>query len=200
MKKLLFAALVALLPATVSAQKPMDVRGLGKDWVETEFPANGQLHMELQSGGVHITGSDDQKVRVRCTGKRVEEAGNARVRLETSGRSGELRVSGGPKNNFEFEIQIPKTTDLIIRMPAGELNVEGVTGNKDVRVHAGEVTIQVGDPDSYDHVKASVWAGEIHGGPFGEGTDGLFRSFHADGMGKYELQVRLKAGEVTFRK
>lgn len=200
MKKLLFAALIGLLPVTAFAQKPMDVRGLGKEWVETEFPANGQLQMHLQSGGAHIVGSPDNKVRVRCTGRRAEESGRVRVRLEATGRSGELQISGGPHDNFEFEIQIPQMTDLIIRMPAGELNVEGVVGNKDVRVHAGEVNIQVGDPATYDHVKASVWAGEIHGGPFGEGKDGLFRSFHADGKGKYDLQVRLKAGEVTFRK
>ena len=199
-KKLLIAGFVALLPAFAFAQKPLDVRGLGKDWVETEFPSNGQIHMELQSGGAHIVGSPDNKVRVRCTGKRAEESHHVRVRLEATGRSGELRISGGPHDNFEFEIQIPQQTDLIIRMPAGELNVEGVTGNKDVRVHAGEVNIQVGDPAAYDHVKASVWAGEIHGGPFGEGKDGLFRSFHAEGNGKFDLQVRLKAGEVTFRK
>ena len=65
---------------------------------------------------------------------------------------------------------------------------------------AAGLNIQVGDPALYDHVNASVWAGEINGGPFGEGKEGLFRSFSAEGKGKYALEVKLKAGEVTFRK
>lgn len=200
MRNLFLAVLVGLLPAAVFAQQPLEVKGLGSGWVETDFPASGRLRMDLQSAGVRITGSDDNKVRVRCSGKRSDEGRQARVSFKPSGGAWDLKVHGGPHNNFEIEIQIPRVTDLTIRMPAGELNVEGVSGNKDIRVHAGEVNIQVGDPETYGHVKASVWAGEINGGPLGSGKEGVFRSFQVDGRGKYALQVRLKAGEVTFKK
>lgn len=200
MNKRLALALLCLLTTAGFAQGSKEIRTLGREWVEAAFSGHGKLRMNLQSGSVHITGSDDQKVRVRCIGPHAGDVHQARLQFRSTERGGDLRIQGGPHHDFEVEIQIPKVTDLTVRMPAGELNLEGITGSKDVRLLAGEVNIQVGDPEAYDHVQASVWAGEIHGGPFGAGKEGLFRSFRSEGRGQYDLQVRLKAGEVTFRR
>ena len=50
-----------------------------------------------------------------------------------------------------------------------------VTGNKDIELHAGDLTIGVGDPTDYAHVQASVTTGDIDAKAFGESHGGLFR-------------------------
>ncbi len=197
MRVITVPALIALSFAPGFSQSS-ETKGLGKDWVETGFPAHGKLHMGLQSGEVHITGGEDAKVRVRCVSQEGWEGYHPQMRLKALGTSGDLEISGGPKKNFRYEIQIPKETDLVLRMPAGELHVEGIVGNKDVRLHAGELNLQVGDPEAYGPVNASVTAGNIKAEPFGVEKGGIFRSFHHDGKGLYALQVKLKTGEINL--
>lgn len=186
------------LSCSLGFAQSSETKGLSTEWVEAAFPARGNLHLALQSGEVHVMGSEEAKVRVRCVSPKGWEGYHPQMRMKTSGTAGDLEISGGPKNNFRYEIQIPKETGLVVRMPAGELHVEGVLGNKDVRLHAGEINLQVGDPDSYGPVSASVLAGDISAAPFGVEKGGLFRSFHLVGKGHYALQVNLKAGDVNL--
>jgi hypothetical protein len=106
-------------------------------------------------------------------------------------------MTDGP-DHFEVDIQVPSRADLYVRLTAGELTIEGIEGNKDVGLHAGELDIDVGRPEDYKSVSASVWAGELHATPYNENKEGLFRSFDWTGKGPYTLEARLKAGEVRL--
>ena len=57
-----------------------------------------------------------------------------------------IRVSGCPRNNFEITVEMPKSSNLYVRMFAGELIVKGIAGDKDVELHAGHLTMEVGKP------------------------------------------------------
>lgn len=193
----LFAGLLAL---PLHAQAQVDIRGMTRTWTDLGQPVGGTLALDLEAAGLSIFPSEDGHVRVRYVGKHDQDLSRLRVRFEPAGHPAELRVSHTPRNDFEYELQVPKVINLILHMTAGELKVMGVEGHKDIRLHAGEVVVQVGDATSYGPVSASIWAGEIRPGPFGEGKEGLFRSFHHEGPGKYSLRVKVKAGEVTFQK
>jgi hypothetical protein len=93
---------------------------------------------------------------------------------------------------------VPKNTGLYLRMPAGEVSLSGVTGDKDVSIHAGDLNISVGDPKDYREVDCSVSAGDLNAGPFGVSKDGLFRSFHQTGNGAYRLRVHTAAGDINL--
>jgi hypothetical protein len=88
---------------------------------------------------------------------------------------------------------------LFVRMPAGELTLEGISGDKDVEMHAGELTISVGNASDYSFVDASVYTGDLEGAPFGESHGGLFRSFHKTGNGRYKLHAHVGAGQLTLQ-
>jgi hypothetical protein len=94
---------------------------------------------------------------------------------------------------------MPRITDLYARIPYGEVHVEGVEGNKDISIHAGDLTVSVGKSSDYGHVDASVMSGELDGEPFGESHGGLFRSFHKAGSGKYRLHAHVGAGQLTLQ-
>lgn len=186
--------------ASLLAQAPVDARGMSRAWQDLGQPAGNVLSVDSEAAGLTILPSEDGHVRVRFTGDRDLDLSRLRLRFEPSGRPALLRVSNTPHNDFQYEIQVPRSIGLILRMSAGEVKVRGVEGDKDLRLHAGEVVVQVGDAAAYGLVSASVWAGEIHPGPFGGDKEGLFRSFHREGQGRYSLLVKVKAGEVTFQK
>jgi hypothetical protein len=194
------ALAVGLVSANLSAQASVDIKGMSRTWMDLGQPVGHTLSLKLEAAGVTILPSEDGHVRTRCVGIKEPDLSRVRVRFEPSGKPAELRVSHTPHNDFEFEIQVPRAIGLILRMTAGEVRIRGVEGDKDLRLHAGEVTVQVGDASAYGPVSASVWAGEIRPGPFGEGKEGLFRSFHHEGPGRYSLLVKVKAGEVSFQK
>jgi len=197
-KPLVLALGIGCLP--LAAQQPVDTRGMSRVWMDLGQPVGDTLSLDLEAAGVTILPSGDGHVRTRYVGTRDHDLSRVRVQFTPAGRPAELRVSHTPNNDFQFEIQVPRVIGLSLRMTAGELKILGVEGNKDLRLHAGEITVQVGDPSAYGPVSASVWAGEIRPGPYGEGREGLFRTFERGGQGRYSLLVKVKAGEVTFQR
>ena len=156
--------------------------------------------MDLRAGDIYISGSDEPVVRVTCVVKESDRAKEVMVSFEGSNQSGQLRVHGGPNNNVRIDISVPKQSNLVVRLTAGDLELKGVRGHKDVSMRAGDLTIEVGNPDDYSTAEASVTAGDINAGAFGVNKGGLFRSFkHQNAAGKYKLKASLWAGDIRLR-
>ena len=189
----------SLFIGTAIAQKPVDVSEVGQDHFVADFPSGGDLRMRIRSGDIKVTGSDENKIQVHFSGKKADELKDVRVSLKANGTTGELSISGGPRNDFRIEIEVPKNCNLHLRVPFGDVGVAGITGDKDVEVHAGDVTIEVGKTEDYAHVDASVSSGDLEAEPFSVSKGGLFRSFEKQGPGKYHLHAHVGAGDLTFK-
>lgn len=192
-----FLALLSLNTALLCAQGA-DIEARNRTPVEARFSPGGQLNLQLCSSGVDLKGIDENLVRVSYRSER-DRTDDVRVRLETSGSNAYVRVRGCPHNNFRLTVELPKSSDLYVRMFAGELNIKGITGNKDVQLHAGQLTMEIGQPADYAHVDASVSSGELDAAPFDVNKGGLFRSFDRSGPGKYRLHAHVGAGELDLR-
>jgi hypothetical protein len=195
----LVLSVIGIALADQTAGKPLQVTEVGKDSFQADFVSGGQLRMHIRSGDLRVIGSDENKIRVNYSGKNGSKTSDVTVSLKTVGNNAELRVSGGPHNDFRIEIQVPKNSGLYLRMPAGDLEVNGLTGDKDVEIHAGDMTLGVGKADDYGHVDASVNAGDLDAQPFGVSKGGLFRSFDKHGGGKYRLHAHVGAGDLVLR-
>lgn len=193
-----FSALLSLVVPGF-AQSKVEVDDLSHHSFETDFPSGGSLNLHIRSAEIRIVGSDDNKVAVRVGGAEGSRATNITARFERSNNSAELHVTGGPHNNLTITVQVPRNSNLFVRIPSGEVEVKDVAGDKDIEIHAGELRIAVGNPAEYAQVAASVTSGEIDAQPFGESHGGLFRSFHKSGTGKYKLVAHVGAGELTLR-
>ena len=108
-----------------------------------------------------------RRISVSCELKYEDRARDVKIAFRNNGKLGDLRITGGPTNNFRVRIRIPRNSHLFVRSPAGDVTVEGVIGNKDVELHAGDLTIGVGRPGDYAHADASVLAGELTASAFG---------------------------------
>jgi len=185
---------LALSTAVVVAQDSR-IDELGKSPVEGKFVSGGRIRMELCSSGIQIVGTDEPALRVSYH----PERDNVRVRMQVSGDRAELRLTGCPNNNFHVRIEIPKTSALYVRMFAGQLDVEDVTGDKDVELSFGQLNLDVGKTEQYARVDASVNSGQINASAFDVEKGGLFRSFDQRGPGTYRLHAHVGAGQVDLR-
>ncbi len=177
-----------------------DGRGTCERDFEAAFRAGGELRIHVRSGDIDINGSDQAKIRVSCELRDEDRAREVKIAFKAVGNSGDLRIAGGPDNNFRVRIDVPRNSRLFVRSPAGDLNVSGVVGDKDVELHAGDLTIAVGRAGDYSHADASVLAGDLNAPAFGVNKDGLFRSFEKENAsGKYRLHAQVWAGDLVLK-
>jgi hypothetical protein len=195
MKMLVFVSLV--LSSTLVIAQSQSIEEVGKSPVEAKFAAGGQIRMDLCPSGAEIIGRDDDHLRVSYDSWKSHD--DVKVRVDVMGDHADLRVSGCPHNNFHLTVEVPKSSDLYVRMPAGEMNIRDTVGNKNVEMHAGQLTVDIGQPADYAHVDASVLTGDLEAPPFDVSKGGLFRSFERSGPGKYRVHAHLGAGEIDFR-
>ena len=187
--------MLALSATPAPAGTAVEITEVGKQPVETDFPSGGHLRVDLCSSEVEIRGTEGSRIRVLYD----SESEPDRVRIKSTGGDGELQVEDCPHNDFRITIEVPRLTVLHLRMFAGQLEVKGVTGNKDLELHAGELDVDVGETGDYALVDASVVTGEVDAAPFKVSKGGLFRSFDWKGPGKYRLHAHVGAGQVTFK-
>jgi hypothetical protein len=192
-------ASILLLPISGFAQTNISIDDLAHHPIALDFPSGGQLDLRIRSAEIHIVGSDENKIVVRAEGSRGSDSTDIEAHFESSGDTGKLRVRGGPDNNLTITVQVPKKSNLRVQIFAGDVEINGITGDKDIELSAGDLTIDVGDAADYSHVRASVNTGDIDASPFGESRGGLFRSFEKFGKGKYKLMAHVGAGDLTLK-
>ena len=196
----ILVAVLAVLAIPAFTQTKIEVTDLENHPFSVDFPSGKQLNLHLRSGDFRIVGRIDNKISVHIDGANAYKAQDLRVSLDRSDtRASDLTVSGGPRNDLEVTIEVPRVTNLLVRMPAGNLELQGITGDKDAELHAGEMVIDVGKASDYSRVDASVTSGGLEAATFGESHGGLFRSFHKEGAGKYHLHAHVGAGELTLQ-
>jgi hypothetical protein len=190
----------ALLVSAGTPQTKLSVSNLYDHPFDVDFSSGQQIRLDFRSGEFRIVGSDANKISVRATGQNAEKARDMTVTFKHFGYHADLQISRGAlKDGPAITVEVPKVSSLFVRMPFGDLTVEGVSGDKDVELHAGDLKIAVGDAADYARVDASVNAGDLSAGPFGESKDGLFRSFQKTGTGRYKLHAHLGAGNLNLR-
>ncbi len=132
---------VLFTPLALAQTNKIEVRSLSDHPFQVDYPSGNQLSIRVRSGDVRVVGSAENKVIVKVDAKDPDKAREVTVRFERLDNSAELKISGGPKNDLRITVEVPKSTGLFVRMPAGQLEISDVTGDKDVQLHAGELIV-----------------------------------------------------------
>ena len=196
-------AMMLLAVACSGSESPQTQRGTDSQTqpqapgkvTEKAFVSGGKIEMQLDGGNYTVRPAGGNAIRVTLPGN----VGAAKVEVATEGTHANVSVKETPRGNFLATIEVPQTADLVIRLAAGDLTLDAVSGNKDVESNAGNVDIVTGDSKDYASVDASVQAGDIKAEDFGESQSGLFRKLSWSGKGKYTLRAKLIAGNLTLR-
>src|SRR5712671_4335780 len=93
------------------------------------FVSGGKIDIHLEAGDYEVRASRDNHVRVTLTGDR----GNTVADLVVEGTHADVTVRKTPNSSKTFHcvIEVPKVSDVAIRLSAGDLDVGEITGSKD---------------------------------------------------------------------
>jgi hypothetical protein len=163
--------------------------------LERPFALNGRIKTDLSAGDYQISGGQDDRIRLRWSVRDPKQLSQVRVRADVHDVDASISTNGPSNSHFKVVIQVPAQADLYVRLTAGDLRVEDIRGNKDIELHAGDVDIDVGRPEDYQHVEASVWARDLTATPFHVSKGCLFRSFDWNGK---DLIVWRRPGTINI--
>jgi hypothetical protein len=168
--------------------------------LERPFSEGGIVTLNLSSGDYTVRAGASDRVCVRWRADDQEDEKDVRkitVISDVFERVATIRTKG-PTSHAQFTIEVPPRSDVHLRVRAGDVRIEGIEGNKDVRMTAGDLYIDV-QPDSLRHVHASVSIGDLNARSLGIEKDGFKSSFDWFGDGQYTLDARLFVGDVHLR-
>ena len=180
---------------------------------ETKTPCSQTVSRPLQSratliidskpAGLHIVGTDQEAIQISCTAGSDETARDVTLHFSPTASGGKLSIEGPHlqrgNNSLEVKIEVPRRTNLSVRMFAGEVRVEEVKGDKDIEIGAGQITISSIHDGDYRSVDASVGVGEVQARAFGADKGGFFRRFSRNNLGgNYRLHAHVTTGEVDL--
>ena len=188
--KTIFGVVLGLLSTLSFAQTQTDGN------LDLSIKAGQPLRLDLSAGDYQIKAGDSDRVVITVHPKHPGDLKKVSYGLNTKGEQAVVKVNG--PRNFSATIEVPPHVDLTVRLSAGDLSLAGVQGSKDIETHAGDLTVDVVDPQQYGNVDLSVTAGDIDASPFNASKSGLGRSFHQNGPGKYRLHVHCGAGDIRL--
>ena len=176
-----------------------DLQATCADGLTVPADAGMRLAVFARPAEVNLVGTDTREIRVTCKLDDEDRAKHVRIRYRGGDGKGELQIKGGPDNNVRITIEIPHQTHLHVRVPAGAIHIKDVAGDKDVDVHAGELTISGVNPGEYRSVDAEVEIGEVRAKEFSVAKGGFFRSFkRSSAEGLYRLDAHIITGSIQL--
>jgi hypothetical protein len=195
MKRVLVTLLGVVVSAPFAAAQVVD----DKKMIERQFAEGGCVELRLASGDYTLRAGDADRIVVRWSAgdeARVKDLRKMSVDVHVDGRNASV-LTEGPSKHVHFTIEMPARSDVFLRMKAGDVEIQGIDGNKDIRMTAGDLTIGV-RPSTLWYVHGSVTFGDIDARPLGIDKGGIKRSFEWIGGGKYTLDARVFAGDLKL--
>ena len=204
MKTLRIAAGLAIFACNWAAfsQSPVS-----QNTVQCGQTLNGQLQsgavltIDSRPTGIEIVGTDQEGIRVSCKADDTYSAAHTHLRLSGTPSQSKLTIDGEHlnHNNIQIHIEVPRKTNLRAQMPAGQVTVNEVVGDKDIELYAGQITITAAHKWDYKNVDVSVSIGQVNAPVYGEGRGGFFDSVKKQNAdGEYRLHAHVTTGQIDL--
>jgi hypothetical protein len=196
-KPVAILSLFVIFLGSCSAPNPQEQQMTPEKAVaEKAFAPGGNIEMQLDGGNYTVRAAADNQIRVAFGGN----TGNASAELTADGPRANVGVKNTPHSNFHASIDVPRSSNVVIHLSGGNLEMAGIVGDKDINSGAGNVEITIADPDEYSTAEGSVKAGDIDASVFGKSGSGLNPRFYWFGHGKYKLRASLGAGNLVLKR
>jgi hypothetical protein len=168
--------------------------------LEAPLRSRAALTVDSRPAGLEIVGTDRAVIHVSCTTRDSEEAEQIHLRFSGNQDDGTLTITGSSHNgNLQVRIEVPRKTSLRVRMPAGQVKVEELVGDKDIDLYAGQISISSTRLWDYRNVHASVDIGDVNAQVYGAEKGGFFRTFSKQSAtGEYSLYAHVMTGQIEL--
>ena len=159
------------------------------------------LTIDSRSAGIEIVGIDQEAIHVSCKADDMDSASHIRLRFSGTSTRARLTIKGAyiKHGNLQIRIEVPRKTNLGVQMPAGEVKVNEIMGDKNIDLHAGNITISSVREWEYRNIDASVDIGQVNAQAYGEDKGGFFRVFRKENAeGEYRLHAHVITGQIDL--
>jgi hypothetical protein len=183
--------LVGLCQSSVVCGQPLNVH----------LHTRSSLRVESRPAGLEFVATDDEMVHVTCSIDDADVAAHIHLKFSGSASDGKLTVDSDYANHgkLQIRIEVPRKTNLSIRMPAGKVTIEDVVGNKDIDLHAGQVAISSKQVWNYKSLDLSVALGSLEAPAYGVKDGGFLHTLkHETTDGEYHLRASVGTGEIKL--
>jgi len=189
----LFVVLGLLIPA---------FPGLAATHIQVlECASGGSLWFKLRGGDVHIArGADPNHIVVRYTPdpKKPEEEKKVQVRSRVRGSQVQVEIQAPLSLSVDAEVKVPSPFGLEVHMTGGDLTVEGVEGDKNLQLFAGDLKVDAGALRTLGDAEVSVRVGDVSVPPIGEVHGWLGHTWKYQGSGAYRLYAHTTFGDANL--
>ena len=159
------------------------------------------LTIDSRPVGIEIVGTDRETIHVSCTADDTDSARNVRLRFSGTPTHARLTITGAylKHGNLQIRVEVPRKLSLGVQMPAGEVKVDEIVGDKDIELYAGQITISSSHEWDYRKVNASVDIGQVNAQVYGADKGGFFRVFRKENAeGEYRLHAHVTTGQIDL--
>lgn len=166
-----------------------------------ENPPGGSLWFRLRGGDLHIKrGTDLQHIVVRYTPdpKKPELEKEVQVRLRLHGSQVQVEVRAPMSLSVDVDVEVPSPISLEVHMTGGDLTVEGVEGDKNLQLFAGDLKVEVGTLQNIQHAEVSTRVGDVSVPAIGEVHGWLGHTWKYHGGGQYRLYAHTGFGDASL--
>jgi hypothetical protein len=199
MKILGIAAGATLFACNLAAFSQSDVR-CGQA-LNAALRSGANLAIDSRPAGIEIVATDQEAIHVSCTSNDMNNTADIRLRFSGTPTHAKLSITGPSlkHGNLQIRIEVPRKTNLGVRMPAGQVTVQEIEGDKDIELHAGQISISLTHKWNYRNINASVGIGQVNAQIYGEDKGGFFRTFKKENPeGDYRLYAHVTTGQIDL--
>ncbi len=164
--------------------------------LELSIAPESMLTLELSPGNYKVEPGPADRLVIKSHMRSAAERRKVRFGLNAGAQEASVKVEGPP--NFAATIQIPRNVSLNVRLNGGRLTMARIEGDKNIESNTGKLSIDVGRPENYRIVEASVNVGKIDASAFHDSREGVQQSFSASGPGRYSLHVHVGTGQISL--
>jgi len=169
--------------------------------LDAPLRSSAMLTIDSRPAGIEIVGTDQETIHISCTADDMDSARNIRLRFSETSNHAKLTITGAylKHGNLKIRVEVPRKTNLGVEMPAGEVKVDEVVGDKDIELHAGHISISSDREWDYRNVNASVDVGAVNAPVYGTDKGGFFRVIRKENAdGEYRLHAHVTTGQIDL--
>jgi hypothetical protein len=137
-------------------------------------------------------------VRYTPDPKKPEEEKNVQVRSRLQGSQVQVEVRAPMSLSVGVEVEVPSPISLEVHLTGGDLTVEGVEGDKDLQLFAGDLKVDVGTLQNLQDAEVSVRIGDVSVPDVGEVHGWLGHTWKYKGGGQYHLFAHTAFGDASL--
>ena len=171
--------------------------------LDAALHSGADLTIDSRPAGIEIlttdAATDQQTIHVTC--KAEDTDSTTHLQLSGTPTHAKLTITGVhlEHNNVQIRIEVPRKVNLDIQMPAGQVRVTDIVGDKRIELHAGQITISSDHKWDYKDVDVSVSIGQVSAPVYGTDQGGFFRELHKrNSDGEYRLRAHVTTGQIEL--